>query len=165
MAVCDAVSLEVVERITKVRDVAFPYVPGLLSFREAPPLLVALEALRSHVDLMLVDGHGMAHPERFGLACHLGVVTGLATVGVAKSVLSGVHGPLPVRRGSSVPLIDGGEVIGAVVRTRSGVRPVFVSVGHRVTLETAVRVVLECSPRYRIPEPIRQADRLARGNS
>ncbi len=162
--VLDAVTLEPVERVTAAHDVTFPYVPGLLALREAPPVLAALERVRSRIDLILVDGHGTAHPERFGLACYVGVITGWATVGVAKSLLSGVHGPLPTPRGSTVPLIDDAEVIGAVVRTRSGVRPVYVSVGHRVSLTTAVRVVLDCAPRYRIPEPIRLADRLARQN-
>jgi len=145
------------------RRTRFPYVPGFLSFRETPALLAALAGLGQRPDVILCDGQGLAHPRRFGLACHLGVLLDVPTVGVAKSRLVGTHGALPEARGAWVPLLDGDETIGAVLRTREGVRPVFVSVGHRVGLETAVELVLRCSPRFRIAEPIRRAHALASG--
>jgi deoxyribonuclease V len=113
----------------------------------------------------MVDGQGIAHPRRFGLACHIGVLTGLPAIGVAKSRLTGEADEPGTERGSWAPLLDGDEVIGAVVRTRAGVRPVYVSVGHRVSLPTAVDLVLRCAPRYRLPEPIRHADRLSKTSS
>lgn len=143
------------------RPVTFPYVPGLLSFRELPPLLEALDRLDRPPDLVLCDGQGYAHPRRFGLACHLGVVTGLPTVGVAKSRLIGSHDEPGSERGSRCPLMDGGEIIGTVLRSRSGVRPIYVSTGHRVKLETAVELVLAATPRFRLPETTRWAHRLA----
>ncbi len=143
------------------RKTRFPYVPGYLSFRETPALLAALAALQRTPDLVLCDGHGLAHPRRFGLACHLGVLLDLPSIGVAKSRLVGTHAPVPEARGQWRPLRDGSETIGAVLRTRTGVRPVYVSVGHRVSLETAIDLVLRCAPRYRVPEPIRRADALA----
>lgn len=147
-------------------DVTFPYVPGLLSFRELPVVLVALESLDAPPDLLVCDAHGYAHPRRFGLACHLGVLTDLPAIGVAKSLLIGEHEELPAERGAWRPLVDpaaGGEVIGAVLRTRDGVRPVYVSVGHRVSLPTAIDLTLAVAPRYRLPETIRRAHRLASG--
>lgn len=139
----------------------FPYVPGLLSFREIPAIVVALNRLKRLPQLILCDGQGYAHPRRFGLACHLGVLTNIPTVGVAKSRLIGTHDRVPRSRGRWTPLIDGDETIGAVLRTRKGVKPVFVSVGHRVSLETAVELVMKCVTRYRLPETTRAADRLA----
>lgn len=153
--------LEPHEEATARRPASFPYVPGLLSFREIPPVLDALGRLRAPPDLLLCDGHGYAHPRRFGLACHLGVLTGIPTIGVAKSVLVGEHDALPREKGARRPLVDRGEVVGAAVRTRTGVRPVYVSVGHRVSLETAIELVLGCTGRYRLPEPCRRAHRLA----
>jgi deoxyribonuclease V len=145
-----------------MRPTVFPYISGLLSFREAPAILAALRRLTEPPDLLLVDGQGLAHPRRFGLACHLGVVTGLPSIGVAKSHLAGSFDPPGPERGQRSPLILDGDVVGAALVTRSGVRPVFVSVGHRVGLETAIELVLACAPRFRIPEPLRQADRLSR---
>ena len=142
---------------------AFPYVPGLLSFREIPAVLEALHQLFAPPELLLCDGQGYAHPRRFGLACHLGVLTGLPSIGVAKSRLLGTHGPLPAHKGAWVPLLDGQETIGAVLRTRTGVAPLYVSIGHRVTLPTAIHWVLACTTRYRLPETTRQAHRLASG--
>jgi deoxyribonuclease V len=142
---------------------AFPYVPGLLSFREIPAVLEALHQLSAPPDLLLCDGQGYAHPRRFGLACHLGVLTGLPSIGVAKSRLLGTHGPLPAHKGAWVPLLDGEETVGAVLRTRTGVAPLYVSIGHRVTLPTAIHWVLACTTRYRLPETTRQAHRLASG--
>ncbi len=145
-----------------VRPTDFPYVSGLLSFREAPAILDALARLPEAPDLLLVDGQGRAHPRRFGLACHIGVLADLPTAGVAKSHLIGDFEPPGAERGAWSPLTVGREVVGAALTTRRGTRPVFVSVGHRLCLETAIDVVLRCAPRFRIPEPIRQADRLSR---
>jgi deoxyribonuclease V len=139
----------------------FPYIPGLLSFREIPVLLDALAGLDRRPDLVICDGQGIAHPRRFGLACHLGILTDLPTIGVAKSRLVGKHGVVPDKKGAWVPLKDNGEVIGAVLRTRQGVRPVYVSPGHRVGLESAIRLTLGCITRFRLPETTRWADRLA----
>ena len=139
----------------------FPYVPGLLSFREVPAILETLAKLPVSPDIVLCDGQGLAHPRRFGLACHLGVLTGLPTIGVAKTRLLGEHAPLADRRGAWQPVWDGGERIGAVLRTRTLVRPLYVSIGHRVSLETAIDIVLACAPRYRLPETTRWAHRLA----
>jgi deoxyribonuclease V len=157
--------LEPVSRRVVQRRTRFPYVPGYLSFREAPALLAALGGLPRRPDLILCDGHGLAHPRRFGLASHLGVLLDIPSIGVAKSRLVGSHGSVPEARGEWVPLRDGAETIGAVLRTRAGVRPVYVSIGHRVDLETSVEVVLHCAPRYRLPEPIRRAHALASGAS
>jgi deoxyribonuclease V len=139
----------------------FPYVPGLLSFREIPAVLDALERLCTVPHLLLCDGQGIAHPRRFGIACHLGVLTGLPSVGVAKSRLIGTHRQVPEKKGAWVALEDGDEVIGAVLRTRTRVKPLYVSVGHKVSLPTAVDYVMRCVTRYRLPETTRWADRLA----
>jgi deoxyribonuclease V len=154
--------LHLVESALACRPLDFPYVPGLLSFREAPALLAALACLSRQPDLLFVDGQGIAHPRRMGLASHVGVLADLPTIGVAKSRLTGSFEPPADEKGAWSPLMDREEVIGAVLRTRRGVRPVFVSVGHRIGLKTAIRLVLEASPRYRIPEPTRFADRLSR---
>jgi deoxyribonuclease V len=140
------------------RPLRFPYVPGLLSFREAPAILAALRALRGTPDALLCDGHGLAHPRRFGIACHLGVLCDLPSVGVAKSLLVGTHSPPGERRGQRSMLRHHGECIGSVLRTRAGVRPVYVSVGHRIDLPSAVRLVLRCATGFRLPEPTRLAD-------
>ncbi len=161
LATLDFPGLHPLESVVVRRPTRFPYVPGLLSFREVPALLDALDQARRVPDLILCDGHGYAHPRRFGLACHLGVVTGLPTIGVAKSRLIGEYDPPGPERGDWSPLRDRGEVIGAVLRTRSGVNPLFVSIGHRVGLETAIHYVLACTPRYRLPETTRRAHHLA----
>lgn len=142
---------------------SFPYVPGLLSFREVPSVLQALERLSAPPDLLLCDGQGIAHPRRFGIASHLGVLTGIPSIGVAKTLLTGAHAPVPDAHGAWVPLRDQGEVIGAVLRTRLGVKPIYVSIGHCVSLETAVDYVMRCTTRYRLPETTRRAHRLASG--
>lgn len=141
----------------------FPYVPGLLSFREIPVVLKALDELRMEPDLLICDGQGQAHPRRFGLACHLGLLIDRPSIGAAKSRLIGEYGPLPDARGGWMPLTHQGETLGAVLRTRAGVTPLFVSIGHRVSLDTAIRYVLACCPRYRLPETTRLAHRLASG--
>lgn len=154
--------LELVESALACRRLDFPYVPGLLSFREAPALLAALACLSRTPDLLFIDGQGIAHPRRLGLASHVGVLADLPAIGIAKSRLIGAFDPPGREKGASAPLIDRGETIGAVVRTRANVRPLFVSVGHRIALDAAVRLVLEAAPRYRLPEPTRLADRLSR---
>jgi deoxyribonuclease V len=161
VAVLALPELEPVEHAVVHRKIRFPYLPGYLSFREAPAVLAALERLRSAPDLLLCDGQGYAHPRRFGLACHLGLLADLPSVGVAKSRLIGTHGDVPEEKGGWAPLVQEGEVIGAVLRTRAGVRPVYVSIGHRIRLETAIDHVMACTPRYRLPEPIRRAHQLA----
>jgi deoxyribonuclease V len=138
-------------------------VPGYLSFRELPAVLQALEGLTTMPDLLLCDGQGLAHPRRFGLACHLGVLTDLPSIGVAKSRLIGVHEDPPPEKGQWVALTDKGEIIGAVLRTRSKVSPLYVSLGHRISLPTAIDYVLRCTTRYRLPETTRWAHRLASG--
>lgn len=150
----------VVERQVAVRPLTFPYVPGLLSFREAPAVLAALRKLRTPPDVLIYDGHGFAHPRRFGVACHVGVILDRPTIGCAKSRLVGTHRVPGSRRGSIAPLVDGGEVIGSVLRTQDGVNPVFVSVGHLIDLPAARRIVLACASRHRLPEPTRLADHL-----
>jgi deoxyribonuclease V len=139
----------------------FPYVPGLLSFREVPALLQAFDKLTVMPDLILCDGQGMAHPRRFGLACHLGILLNCPTIGVAKSRLVGTHGVVPEERGGWTPLCDRRETIGAVLRNRAKVKPLYISTGHRVTLESAIAWVINCTTRYRLPEPTRLADKLA----
>lgn len=161
VAVLDARTLEPVASATATIPTAFPYVPGLLSFRETPAVLAALDELDTLPDLILCDGHGLAHPRRFGIACHLGVLLDRPTIGVGKSRLVGEHGPVPDARGAWVPLEHDGEVIGAVLRSREKVSPIFVSIGHRVSLEGAVTRVMDCVTRYRLPETTRAADRLA----
>ncbi|MBI4312282.1 MAG: deoxyribonuclease V [Chloroflexi bacterium] len=156
-------ALAVVEVKTARGLPGFPYVPGLLSFRESPLVLAALERLEHTPDLLLCDGQGLAHPRRFGLACHLGVLTGLATIGCAKSRLTGRHEAVALERGGWSPLVDRGEVVGAALRTREGVQPLYVSIGHRVDLPSAVRWTLACCRRYRVPEPTRLAHFAAAG--
>ena len=148
------------ERLARA-PTTFPYVPGLLSFREIPAVLAALDELTVQPDLILCDGQGTAHPRRFGIACHLGVLLDRPTIGVAKSRLIGTHAEVPPQKGAWVPLMDGAEIIGAVLRTRTQVRPVYVSPGHRVSLQTAIDHVMGCLTRYRLPETTRRADRLA----
>ncbi len=136
---------------------SMPYIPGLLSFREVPLVLAAYEKLQTQPDLLVVDGHGRAHPRRIGIASHLGLVLDKPTIGCGKSILVGTHDPLAEPKGSMAPLVHHGETVGYAVRTKDRVNPVFVSCGHRVSNETAVRWVLECARGYRLPEPTRQA--------
>lgn len=150
----------VIETATVTRKVSFPYIPGLLSFREAPACIDAIEKLKTRPDVFIVDGQGLAHPRRFGIASHIGVLVDRPTVGCAKSRLIGSFEMPGQRKGSYSQLVDGGEVIGAVLRTRTNVKPVFVSVGHKCTLKDAINVVLECTTKYRLPEPSRLAHQL-----
>lgn len=161
VAVLEEGSLELMEYAVARLPTTFPYVPGLLSFREVPAVLAALDRLKRLPDLLLCDGQGRAHPRRFGIACHLGVLTGLPTVGVAKSRLVGRHGEPPQRRGAWVPLVDHDETIGAVLRSRVKVKPLYISSGHRIGLASAVAQVMAATTRYRLPETTRWADRLA----
>jgi len=151
---------EVVEEHVATRLLTFPYVPGLLSFREAPAVIAALRKLRRTPEIVFCDGHGLAHPRRFGIACHLGVLLDLPAVGCGKTRLIGEHRLPAHRRGSRTLLKSQGETIGAVLRTRDGVRPIFVSVGHRIDLASAARIVLRTAIGFRLPEPVRRADRL-----
>lgn len=151
--------LEELERVTAVRPLRFPYVPGLLSFREAPALLAAFSRLRGSADLIFIDGHGIAHPRRFGIACHIGVLLDCPVIGCAKSLLIGQHAEPARAAGRWAPLMHNGETIGAVLRTRDGVRPVYVSIGHRISLESGVEWTINVCDGYRIPRPTRDADR------
>lgn len=163
VAVLSFPDLRMADQVVARLPVTFPYIPGLLSFREVPALLAALDRLGQRPDLLLCDGQGLAHPRRFGLACHLGILTGIPSIGVAKSLLIGTFESLPKQRGAWRPLRDRGETIGAALRTRDGVAPVYVSIGHRISLETAIGMVLACTPKYRLPETTRAAHRLASG--
>ena len=153
--------LELLESAEAIMPIQFPYVPGLLSFRETPVAVKALEKLQTAPDLILCDGQGIAHPRRFGIACHIGLITGVPSVGVAKSLLVGKYGALGETRGSLAPLVHRNEEVGAVLRTRDNVQPLYVSVGHKISLQTAIDYVLRCAPKYRLPETTRLADRLA----
>lgn len=154
-------SLEKLDQSTASVPVTFPYIPGLLSFREAPAVLASLGKLENLPDVMLVDGHGMAHLRRFGITSHIGVLLDLPSIGCAKSLLIGEHDLLPERVGSSADIRHGDEIVGKVLRTRKGVNPVYVSVGHKIDLLSATQVVLACSKDYRLPEPYRCAHNLA----
>jgi len=142
-------------------DAPFPYIPGLLAFRELPAVLAALERLPQKPDLLITDGHGLSHPRRFGIACHLGVLTDIPTIGCAKSLLVGSAPEVGGAVGARSPLVLDGSVVGYAVRTRADVKPIFVSTGHRVSPETAVDIILACCRRFRLPEPIRAAHNAA----
>jgi deoxyribonuclease V len=153
-------SLQLQQQSVVRSPTAFPYVPGFLSFREVPAVLEALASIDPMPDLILCDGQGLAHPRRFGLACHLGVVTGIPTIGVAKTRFIGEHSEVGFDRGSWQPLLDCGETVGAALRTQAGVKPIYVSIGHKVSLLKAIEYVLCCAPKYRLPETTRSADQL-----
>jgi len=150
--------MEEIERVWAESPITFPYVPGLLSFREIPALLKVFAHVRNVPDLIFYDGHGYAHPRRFGIACHLGVLLDRPTIGCAKSLLVGTHGDLPRRAGSRTLLRDGDEILGAVLRTRDGVNPIYVTQGHLISLARAVKFVSSVLDGYRIPRPTRDAD-------
>jgi len=155
--------LRIVEVKVAEDKIAFPYVPGLLSFRESPLILAACEKLCNVPDLVLIDGQGIAHPRRFGLASHVGLFLDLPTIGCAKSILCGQHRPLGEEAGSYAELLDNGDIIGAALRTKSGVKPIYVSVGHRIDLASAIQWVINCCRGYRLPEPTRLAHLAAGG--
>lgn len=154
-------SLQLHEQAIARRPTTFPYIPGFLSFREIPAVLDALEKISTTPDLILCDGQGIAHPRRFGIACHLGVLIDIPTIGVAKSWLIGKHEELAQEKGSWQPLHHRGEIIGAVVRSRTAVKPLYVSSGHKISLPTAIDYVLRCTTKYRLPETTRLSDQLA----
>jgi deoxyribonuclease V len=163
VVVLDYPSLKPLNEALVRQPTRFPYVPGLLSFRESPAVLAALAELPEAPDLLLCDGQGIAHPRRLGIAAHLGLLVDIPSIGVAKSRLCGHHGEVPAEKGGWTSLTDGNEVIGAVLRSRTGVRPLYISPGHRISLETALDYVMGCLTRYRLPETTRLADRLASG--
>ncbi|MEV0353697.1 endonuclease V [Nonomuraea sp. NPDC050680] len=154
--------LVVLEQVVVRGKARFPYVPGLFAFRELPALVEALERLTVTPDLLVCDGYGLAHPRGFGLACHLGVLTGLPAIGVGKTHFVGTHDAPDPARGAWTPIELDGSTVGRALRTQSNVKPVYVSQGHRITLDTACAEVLRLSPYHRLPEPIRKADHLAR---
>lgn len=160
IVVIDAESMETVDESVADVEIAFPYIPGLLSFREIPPLLAAWEKLTVRPDVVIFDGVGYAHPRRFGLACHAGMAFGVPSIGCAKSILVGKYEHLGDERGATAPMIDRGEVVGMAVRTRANVQPVYVSIGDHMDLATAVAIVLRMAPAYREPETTRRAHRL-----
>jgi deoxyribonuclease V len=159
--------LEIVERHVYEEPVRMPYIPGLLSFREAPAVLGAMQKLRRQPDLVMVDGQGIAHPRRLGIASHLGLWLELPTIGCAKSILIGHYNKVGpgAEAGSYVHLMDGQETIGAVVRTRTRINPMYISIGHRISLATSIHYVLACSKGYRLPEPTRLADKLSKDHT
>lgn len=162
VVILNAATLEVIETTTAEDTAQFPYISGLFSFREVPPLIKAFAKLKSIPDLVVCDGQGYAHPRRFGLACHLGVIFDVPTIGCGKTKLLGEHHKPDAERGAVAPLIDNGEVIGNVLRTQTGTNPIYVSIGHRISLATACSWILKLSPKYRLPETTRQADQAVR---
>jgi deoxyribonuclease V len=155
--------LSIVEIEIAQGKITMPYIPGLLSFRESPLIIGACEKLSDIPDLVLIDGQGIAHPRRLGLASHVGLFLGLPTIGCAKSILCGQHPPLAEEAGSHVELLDNGEIIGAALRTKSRVKPIYVSVGHKIDLVSALQWVMNCCRGYRLPEPTRLAHLAAGG--
>lgn len=161
VAVLQFPELTLIDQAIARKPTTFPYIPGFLSFREVPAVLAAIAQLSIQPDLLLCDGQGLAHPRRFGLACHLGLLTNIPAIGVAKSLLIGRHDPIADERGAWEPLIHQREVVGAVLRTRPGTKPLYISIGHRISLETAIDYVMQCTPKYRLPETTRRAHNLA----
>ena len=161
VAVLSFPELQLVEDAIARRPTTFPYIPGFLSFREIPAILEALQNLKTIPDLIMCDGQGIAHPRRLGIASHLGVLIDLPTIGVAKSRLVGKHEEVPAQKGHWQPLQHRGETIGVVLRSRTNVKPLYISIGHRISLPTAIDYVLRCTPKYRLPETTRWADKLA----
>ena len=161
IAVLSFPSLELVESAIAQIPTTFPYVPGFLSFREIPAIIEALKKIQTTPDLILCDGQGLAHPRRLGLACHLGVLLDIPTIGVAKSLLVGKHEELPLDKGSWQLLIDKDETVGLVLRSRTKVKPIYISIGHKISLPTAKDYVIQCLTKYRLPETTRWADKLA----
>ena len=162
VVVLDLADLKVLEKAVATKPVSFPYVPGMLAFREGPVILEAMGKLTLRPDLLIVDGQGIAHPRRFGIASHIGLLTDIPSIGCAKTILWGDYQEPQLSRGSIAYLTDGDETIGAVVRTRTAVKPVLVSIGHLMDLKDSIQIVLKSCRGYRLPEPIRCADHLAR---
>jgi deoxyribonuclease V len=167
-AACTAVvvvrlrDLQIIEHSAAVKKTNFPYVPGLLTFREGPAILEALGKLKNSPDILIFDGQGIAHPRRFGIACHIGLLVDIPSIGCAKTKLTGSYKEPHSDKGSFSYLTDRAKTVGAVVRTRKAVKPVFVSIGHRVNLRDSIKLVLQCCSKFRLPETIRQADMLSR---
>ena len=161
IAVLSFPELELKEQAIAKRPTSFPYIPGLLSFREIPAILDAFKKLNIIPDLLLCDGQGLIHPRRFGLACHLGVLVNIPSIGVAKSHYIGKYDAVGLEKGNWQPLIYQEKVIGAVVRSRTGVKPIYVSTGHKISLKTAINYVLKCTSKYPLPETTHRADKLA----
>ncbi|WP_051249976.1 MULTISPECIES: deoxyribonuclease V [Paenibacillus] len=155
-------SLKIVESVVIEDTVQFPYIPGLFSFRELPPIIKAFEKIKTTPQLVVCDGQGLAHPRRFGLACHLGILYDIPTIGCGKTKLSGNFTEPDQHRGAQSPLIDNREIIGNVLRTQKNINPIFVSIGHRISLTTACQWILKLAPKYRLPETTRQADQLVK---
>lgn len=155
-------NLTLIEKAIAEIPTQFPYIPGFLSFREIPAVLKALKSLQNQPDLIFCDGQGLAHPRRFGIACHLGVLLDKPTIGVAKSRLIGTHAAVPLEKGEWVPLWEHQERLGAVLRSRTKVKPLYISPGHRISIETAIDYVQKTLTRYRLPEPTRLADKLSK---
>lgn len=162
LVLMDLSTLTPLKSLAVMAPTPFPYIPGLLSFREAPVILQTLAELSEPPDMLFIDGHGIAHPRRLGIASHIGVLTGLPAIGVAKSVLCGTYEEPGPEKGRMTPLIHKGERIGTVLRSREKVKPVFISPGHRIGHESAVDIVLHCLTKYRLPEPTRLADKLSK---
>ena len=162
VVVLDYETLELQTSVIAYAHTDFPYISGLLAFRETPTIVKALDGLREKPALLMVDGHGIAHPRRLGIAAHLGVVTGLPSIGVAKSRLTGKHAQLPATRGARTPLLDKGETIGTVLCSKDKCNPLYVSAGHRISHETALDITLRCLKTYRLPEPTRIADQISK---
>ncbi|NIM96284.1 MAG: deoxyribonuclease V [Anaerolineales bacterium] len=162
VAILSFPDLNLVDSATSESTTEFPYIPGLLSFREIPAIMSVIAELERLPDLIICDGHGYAHPRRFGLASHLGILCDIPTIGVAKRLLTGTHKPVPNERGAWVPIIVDGETIGAALRSREYTKPIYVSIGHRVSLETAIDLTMECTTRYRLPETTRMAHKLSK---
>ncbi|WP_435237809.1 deoxyribonuclease V [Psychromonas sp. PT13] len=156
--ILDAITFDIVETSIAEDIEQFPYIPGLFSFRELPSLIKAFAKLKNIPDLVVCDGQGYAHPRRFGLACHLGVIFDIPTIGCGKNRLLGTHDNVDTERGSIAPLIDNNEVIGNVLRTQNNIKPIYVSIGHKVSLETATRWILKLANHYRLPETTRKSD-------
>ena len=162
VVVLDYPGLETIDAVTATRRADFPYIPGLLSFREGPVILDALEKLTIVPNLLIFDGQGIAHPRRLGIACHIGLLVDIPAIGCAKTCLCGLYQEPGLERGSHTPLLDGEEIVGTVLRTRSRVKPVFVSIGHRVDLSASIYYTLSCCKGFRLPETTRRAHRLSR---
>jgi deoxyribonuclease V len=162
LVLMDIEKLVPVDAIIELDPTPFPYIPGLLSFREAPVILKALSKLKTAPDILFIDGQGIAHPRRLGIASHVGVLTGLPSIGIAKSVLCGDYKDPSLKKGNSTPLMHKGEKIATVYRSRDGVKPIFISPGHRIGHESAVSLVARCLTKYRLPEPTRIADKLSK---
>jgi deoxyribonuclease V len=163
IAVLNIHTLQIVETAVARHPTSFPYIPGLLSFREVPAILEAMLKLNAQPDLLMCDGQGIAHPRRFGIAAHLGLLLDLPSIGVGKSRLTGTHPEVPAKKGSFVPLVDKTEQMGVVLRTRTNVKPLYISPGHRVSINTAHELVMKCVNRHKLPEPTRWAHKLASG--